>query len=393
MPPLTVRALNRATLARQMLLAREAVPVVEAVRRLVGLQAQAPASPFLSLWCRVAHFDAAALRGSFFDRTVVRGTLMRITLHAALAGDYPDLHAAVLRILRAARLGDRRFTAAGLSIEEADAFLPVLLEFTAVPRTGPEIEAMIASHFGGERKGLWWALRTYAPVLRAPDDSPWCFGPASSFQSGLPASSFHSGLPASSLHSGLPASGTDRDSATRALVRRYLAAYGPATIADIARFTLLPRAVLRAAVAADLRSADVIELSAGLYDVPGAPLPDEDTPAPPRLLPMWDNVLLAHADQARFTTPEHRKAFARVNGDVLPTLLVDGRVAGVWRATPEGIEATAFHPLSRADWAGLSAEAAALTAFLAPIDPLPFARHAHWFTKPLPAAEIRLLPR
>ncbi|WP_434098944.1 DNA glycosylase AlkZ-like family protein [Streptomyces xantholiticus] len=125
---------------------------------------------------------------------------------------------------------------------------------------------------------------------------------------------------------------------------------------------------------------------------PGAPRPPKDTPAPPRLLPMWDSILLAYADRSRVIPPAYRKHVTRVNGDVLPTLLVDGRVAGVWRAVDGAIEATAFHPLPREAWKDLAAEAESLVAFLAPRAPRAYGRYDHWWTKPLPAAETRLLP-
>jgi len=129
-----------------------------------------------------------------------------------------------------------------------------------------------------------------------------------------------------------------------------------------------------------------------LLDVPGAPRPEEDTPAPPRLLAMWDSVLLAYNDHGRMMPPEYRTIIRRANGDVLPTLLVDGHVAGVWRPVDGGIEATAFRKLPKAAWAGLAAEAAALVAFLAGREPAAYSRYAHWWTKGLPAAEVRVLP-
>ena len=125
---------------------------------------------------------------------------------------------------------------------------------------------------------------------------------------------------------------------------------------------------------------------------PAHPAPSEDTPAPPRLMAMWDSVLLAYADRSRVIPPEYRKLDARMNGDVLPTLLVDGYVAGVWRAVEGGIEATAFHPLSDEAWDGLASEARVLITFLARRDPQVYGRYNHWWAK-LPApAEVRLLP-
>ena len=133
-----------------------------------------------------------------------------------------------------------------------------------------------------------------------------------------------------------------------------------------------------------------------LYDVPGAWLPDGDTPVPPRLMAMWDSILLAYADRTRFMPPGYRSIVTRTNGDVLPTLLVDGYVAGVWRAVPGGIEATAFHPLPDSVWEGLAAEARALVPLLADREPEVYGRYHHWWAKlagaDLPGAQTRLLP-
>ena len=108
--PLTARGLNRATLGRQLLLRRRKLDVVEAVHRVVALQAQEPASPYLALWNRVVDFDPRALDRAFTDRTIVKTTLMRTTMHAVTASDYPAFDEAMQRSLRAARLNDRRFT-------------------------------------------------------------------------------------------------------------------------------------------------------------------------------------------------------------------------------------------------------------------------------------------
>jgi Winged helix DNA-binding domain len=106
---------------------------------------------------------------------------------------------------------------------------------------------------------------------------------------------------------------------------------------------------------------------------------------------MWESILLAYADRSRVISPELRKLVIRQNGDVLPTLLVDGFVAGVWRPVEGGIEATAFRPLSDEAWTGLNAEARALVAFLAGRDPKVYRRYSHWW-KTMPSAEVRVLP-
>jgi hypothetical protein len=372
---LTARGLNRATLGRQLLLGREPLGVVDAVRRVVALQAQAAASPYLALWNRLAGFDPADLDAAFADRAVVKATLMRITLHAVHAEDYPAFHSAMLSSLRASRLHDRRFTGTGLSIAEVDALVPQVLEFAARPRTRAEIEGMLEERLGDHKPRVWWALRTFAPLLHVPTGGPWSFGPRSSFVA---------------APSRLPPEG--RDESIQRLLLRYLEAFGPASVADFAQFTLLRRPVTRDALAALAGQVRKLEGPDGsvLFDLPGAPLPPEDTPAPPRLLPMWDSVLLAYADRSRVIPPDYRPLVARSNGDVLPTLLVDGYVAGVWRPVDGGVEATAFHRLSDEAWNGLGAEAGALLAFLADREPVVYRGHAHWWTT-LPTAEVRVL--
>ena len=188
-----------------------------------------------------------------------------------------------------------------------------------------------------------------------------------------------------------PAIGEPGPSVQR-LIRRYLEGFGPATAQDIAQFTILRQPAVRAALDAMGDSLVTLEGPAGdpLYDVPDGELPDEATPAPSRLMAMWDSSLLAYADRGRVIPPEHRATVIRTNGDVLPTLLVDGYVAGVWRPVDGGIEATAFRKLRRKDWDGLAAEARSLVAFLADRDPAIYRRYSRWWDS-LPSAEVRVL--
>ena len=373
---LSARRLNRATLGRQLLLGREPLGAAEGVRRVVALQAQQAASPYLALWNRLAGFDPADLDAAFAGRVVVKATLLRITLHAVHADDYPAFHHAMLPSLRAARLNDRRFTTTGLSAADADALLPQLLEFAARPRASAEVEDHLTALLGDRVPRAWWALRTFAPLWHAPTGGPWSFGPRSSF-----------------LAAPTPPPAEGHQGSVRRLVRRYLEGFGPASALDVAQFSLLTRAVARDALAALAGELEELQGPDGstLFDVPGAPLPPEDAPAPPRLLPMWDSALLAYADRSRVVPPDYRRLVARSNGDVLPTLLVDGYVAGVWRPVGQGIEATAFHRLPEEAWAGLAAEAASLVAFLADREPAVYGRYARWWAT-LPSAEVRILP-
>ena len=374
--PLTNRALNRATLARQLLLERERLSVPDAVRRVVALQAQEPASPYVALWNRVEGFDPAALDLAFVARDVVKGTSVRITLHVVHADDHAALHEAMQPTLRASRLNDGRFRVAGVTIADVDALVAEVLAQTATPRSNADMDAWFDGRLGVlERPGVWWAMRTYAPVVHAPTGGPWSFGQRPMYVAAPDQSR-----------------AGDPEHALRHLVRRYLEGFGPASVVDIAKFAMVQRHRVRAALEA-LGDAVIRVDGPGrepLCDVPGGLLPAEDVPAPPRLLGMWEETLLAYADRSRMVPEAYRKVVTRVNGDVLPTLLVDGYVAGVWRPIEGGIEATAFHPLDEDTWAGLDAEARSLRAFLADREPLVYRRYGRWWSK-LPEGTVRTL--
>ena len=176
------------------------------------------------------------------------------------------------------------------------------------------------------------------------------------------------------------------------LARRYLAAYGPATPADLAQFSTFYRPPVKQAFA---HLSDELVQHTGpdgkpIFDLAGAVVAEEDTPVPPRLLGMWDNALLAHSDRGRLIPAEHRTTVIRRNGDVLPMLLVDGYVAGVWRPVERGIEATAFRRLPAAVWERLAAEADDLKAMLAAREPLVFSRYGHWW-KTIDGAQVKVL--
>jgi Winged helix DNA-binding domain len=373
-------ALNRATLSRQLLLERHPLDVGDAMRRVVALQAQHPASPYIALWNRLDGFDPGSLDAALAGYQVVRAKLMRITIHAVHAEDYRDFREAMDPTLRASRLGDERYRVSGLTAGDADVLMPELLDFTAKPRTGVECDQWLRERLG-ERSGqaAWWGLKQYAPLWHAPSGGPWSFGIRASYVAAAAQPVLaDAGVCAASL---------------RILIRRYLEGFGPASVADVAQFAMVQRARVKAAVQG---MPDELEQLTGtdgglLYDVPGGSRPAEDVPAPPRLLGMWDSVMLAYADRSRVIPPAYRKRVTRLNGDVLPTLLVDGYVAGVWRAVETGIEATAFHHLSAQAWDGLQEQAGLLLPFLAGRDGRAYSRYDHWWTKPLPCAEVRTL--
>ncbi|MDX8055839.1 winged helix DNA-binding domain-containing protein [Lentzea sp. BCCO 10_0798] len=364
----TARQLNRATLDRQMLLRREPVDVPTAVDRVVAIQAQEPASPYIALWNRIEGFDPADLDEAFVSGVVRKASLMRITLHAVTSADHEAFHHAMLPALRASRLYDKRFKSMNVTIDQADALLEHLLEFAATPRQKAEIEELLHAHVGdvGE-PGVWWALRTYGGLVHAPTGGPWSFGLRPSYQA-------------------VTTEPREQLAAVAEMLRRYLTGFGPATVLDMNQFSMLPRTAIREALA----SLDLVR-DGDHYDVPDRTIPDEDTPAPPRLMAMWDSTLLAYADRSRIIPDEYRKLVIRDNGDTLPTLLVDGHVAGVWRPTEDGgVEATAFHALDEEQWAGLADEAASLRKLLGDREPQVYKRYARWWNG-LPAHDVRIV--
>jgi hypothetical protein len=356
-----------------MLLAREPVSVEDAVGRLVGLQAQEPAAPYLALWNRIDGFDPVALDTAFVDGAIVKASLMRITLHAVRRDDYTTFHEAMVAQLRASRLNDRRFRATELTVERADELLPLVIDFASEPRTKADIEEMLTDHLGEPvEPRLWWAYRTFAPVVHVPGDDPWSFGPRQRFRS-APTDPERDGS----------------DASLRRLAARYLAAFGPASPADFAQFTMQTRAAAREAFS----SLELVEMEGPdgmLLDLPDQPIPDEGTPAPARLLGMWESTLLAYADRSRVLPEAYRPEVIRRNGDVLPTVWVDGYVAGVWRATLDGVEVCSFGSIPPDAWDELEREARLLGETILSRDPVVFGRYDHWWQK-LAAGERRVL--
>jgi hypothetical protein len=376
---LTARQLNRATLHRQLLLERARLEVADAVRAVAALQAQSPAGPYIGLWNRISSFDGTELDRAYSEYQVVKASLMRMTVHTVTAADYPAFHVAMVEDLRRGRLLDPRFTVAGVSIKEADSLVPHVIAFASEARTKAEVEALIAERAGVHAgKPVWWAYQYLTPIVHAPTGGPWSFGDRRSYRAARME----------------PFEG-ERAAALAVLIRRYLQAFGPASASDVGMFSMLPQPPIKAGLAL---LADELVTHEGpdgkqLLDVRDGPLPAEDTPAPPRLLPMWDNVLTAYRDRSRIVPEAYRRVIGKNNGDTLPSVLVDGYVAGVWRPAPEGaggIEVTAFHSLDAATWDQLEREARSLVSFLRDRDPQVYSRYNHWW-KSMPPAQVRVL--
>jgi hypothetical protein len=369
LPILSRDELNRATLARQLLLRRTPADVVEATAAVGGLQAQEPASPYIALWTRLEAFDADVMSRAFEDRRMVKAGLMRATLHAMPATDYLLLRPAVApvfsgasRLMRGAQPDAPRLARLRAAIEA----------LAATPRPNGELRDALAAMEGvtdpDALEALWWWVRRTTPLLQAPTGGPWSFGRRPL----MVAPEAWLGQPFGSAQDGL-----------ELLVRRYLGALGPATVADLASWVKLARVTLRPPVAALDRAGELWHgrdgLGRELIDLVDAPRPGADVDVPPRLLPMWDGLLLGHADRSRVIDPEDRSRIVAANGDTYPTFLVDGRVAGLWwtRRSSAGteIELEPFRPLRPADRAALEAEAAELARFLAPREPGAYATY------------------
>src|SRR5690606_23856309 len=240
--------------------------------RVSAFRPQSPPWASLARAPRLAGFDPAALDASYAAGSLARGTHMRQTLHTVHVDDYPAVHGTMHRRLHGGRLGDPRFKASGLKAKDVLDVLPELLDYLAEPRSKDEVDDWLGARLGTRHERTWWALRTFAPVWHVPNGGAWAGGRGHGFRA-----------------SPVPRLEPWEDAAAL-LLRRYLEAFGPATLADFARFTLLTRAMAREAVAA-AGDGLVRYLGPGgaeLLDVPRAPLPGEDAPAPARLLPMWD---------------------------------------------------------------------------------------------------------
>lgn len=379
--PLTARHLNRATLARQGLLDPIAAPAAEAVARVGSLQAQHPEWPPVALAARAADRRAADLAGALERREVVRSSLMRITIHVVAAADLWPMFA-VMRPLRLAQWrlllkADPHDSALGRRMTAAHDVAIVALRER--PRSSLELDQLMAAEVGHT------ATATTRPAWRDPDTrivvrAAWRHFAATVPLVHVPHDGEGYGRSRYALASdwlGVEEPAIDEADARLHLARRYLQAFGPASVDDLAAYVGRGKGgigVWRDAVAGLADETVTLRGDDGraLVDIASAPRPDPDTPAPPRLLARWDSLLLSHAPKhrQRVIADEHRsKVFSR-NADVLPTFLVDGVVAGTWELSrADGRVAIALRPFGavpRPEAERLVAEAERVLGLLAP---------------------------
>jgi hypothetical protein len=332
------RQLNRAVLARQLLLERSKLPIVDAVEQVGGLQAQYAPSAYVGLWTRLVDFERDELTRSLEARSVVTATLMRVTIHVVSAREYWR-YAEGVRDARRTWLErvDRSLDPAAM-----DAAAERLRELLVPgPRDARELGDLGSGFLG--RIGVW------VDLVRVPPSGTWERRRADRL---------------ALAEQWLGPSDSTPEAGRIHLVSAYLRAFGPASWTDIGSWSGLSATAIRSA-ASDLGLAQYRDTSGRtLVDLPGAPLPDPDTRAPVRFLPHWDASLLVHARRSGLLPEEHRgKVFSTKNPFSVGTYLVDGRVVGSWSVRDGRIELAPFQPLGRRDEDAVQEERAALEAF------------------------------
>ena len=352
MPPaertLTRRELNRALLARQLLLERQDLPAADAIARVAGLQAQAPVPPFVGLWTRLGGFEESELRALIDERRIVRATMMRHTIHFVTADDYVWMRPTIQPALDASFGGQTRTRLAGVSLAR---FLDsARQEFAKRALTFAEVKQLIRTRApDSDVDALAYAVRTHIELIGVPNGSRWRFGGRAPFAS-------------AEEWLGRPLEAPD----PRELVRRYLAAFGPATPGDATAWSGVGG--MRAVFESMRHELRVFRDEAGreLFDVPDGLLPAADSEAPVRFLPEYDNTLLGHRDRTRVIADEHRRLVYIGPGLMTGTVLVDGFAAATWRVRDGELVLEPFRILTRAEKKAIEPEGEALFAWLHP---------------------------
>lgn len=347
------RELNRALLARQMLLRRVELPVLEAIEKLVGLQEQSPNAPYFGLWSRLEGFQHEELSQLLRDRRVVRMALMRSTLHLVSARDALRLRPLLQSVMDRSLKGSFGKHVKGIDLEA----------LAAAGRAIVEEEPLTLNELGKRLGGQWPGLdpeaatavvRNKVPLVQIPPRGIW----------GESGQAVHT---SAEVWLGQPLSASPN---LEGLIRSYLAAFGPATIKDIQVWSGLTRIHEKLqSLRPDLLTFQN-ERGEELFDLPDAPRPDADSTAAPRFLSEFDNMLLSYADRSRIMSENYRKRVFTSNGIIRATILIDGFVAGTWKLTSGRGGATLyiepFRALSKRESEALSEEGARLLRFAAP---------------------------
>ena len=350
---LSTQALNRALLHRQFLLERRHLSAADALEHLVGMQAQVPKDPYAGLWSRLDGFRPEELAALITERRAVRIALMRGTVHLVTSRDCQALRPVVQPTL------DRTLSAGspygrGIAGVDTNALLAAgraLLE--EQPRTLAQLRTLLAVRWPDhDPASLAYAVHYLLPLVQVPPRGLWRA----------------SGQPACTTAEAWLGRPLDADRAPDAMALRYLAAFGPATVGDIQAWSGLTR--LRDVIERLRPRLRTFRDERGreLLDLPDAPLPDADTPAPPRFLPQYDNVFLGHAHRTRIVSDDHRMRALSANGWQAP-FLVDGFIRGTWKITRERGRAILvidpFEPLPARERDDVMEEGARLLAFVA----------------------------
>jgi DNA glycosylase AlkZ-like len=339
------RELNRALLARQLLLERRSSPLPRALERIGGIQAQYAPSMYVGLWSRLEGLEREALTRALERRSVVQGTLLRGTIHLVSPADWWRFAIAIRSARRASWLRGHKGDPSAREMAAAARRARPRLADGPVPRA--ELQELVGKGAVGVN-----GLSLWLDMVRVPPSGTWERRRADLF--------------ADAEQWLGPAPEISEADATVELVRAYLRGFGPATAAEIANWGGLEGAAVSAALArVELRHFRADD-GAELVDLPRLALPDSNTPAPVRFLPTWDATLLAHARRAQVLPEEHR---SRVFNPRTPhseaTFLVDGRVAGTWSRDKGAIKAEPFAKLQPAVRREVDAEAERLAAFCA----------------------------
>lgn len=341
---LSERELNRALLARQFLLERSSLSLVETIERVGGLQTQYAPSGYIGLWSRLRNFERDALTTGLERRQVIQGTLLRSTIHMVSARDYPLFLAAVKQ---ARQEWWRRVRKEFRAIDMQAAVAAFREHLTHAPCRATELKELLASH--GYPALAWNGMALWVDMVRVPPSGTWDQRRADLYAL---ADTWVGARPATE------AAGVEH------VVRRYLGGFGPATVREIADWAGIPHT--RIVPVLDRLSLRRFRDEKGreLLDLPRAPLPDAATAAPVRFLPTWDATLLVHARRTQILPERHRPlVFNTKTPHSKPTFLVDGAVAGSWRYEAGRVEVEPFEPLPRRVREEVDEEAGRLAAF------------------------------